>query len=116
MSWNPNNAGQGQWLRSSDGLRGALHDITEKIKTAAEFTAPVGDPASDPHPGLYRDSFRTEVEVGKPVKGPDRLIGRVYNDAPHAAAVEYGYSGRSGSPGRNAHHTLARAVEASKET
>jgi hypothetical protein len=115
MSWNPNDSGQGEFLRSSDGLRSALSGVVERIKSVAEATAPVGDPASDPHPGQYRDSFRTEVSVGRPAKGQDRLIGHVYNDAPHAAAVEYGYSGRHDSPGRNAHHTLTYAIQAARE-
>jgi hypothetical protein len=113
--WKPSDAGQGEFLRTQAGLREALHTITEKIKVSAESAAPVGDPASDPHPGQYRDSFRTEVEVGRPAKGQDRLIGHVYNEAPHAAAVEYGYSGRADSPGRHAHHTLANAIEAARE-
>lgn len=113
--WKADDRGQAEWLQSSPELRAALGEIVGKIRSAAESTAPVGDPASDPHPGMYRDSFRTDVSVGKPVKGVDRLIGHVYNDAPHAAAVEYGYSGRSDSPGRNAHHTLTRAIDAARE-
>jgi hypothetical protein len=115
MSWQPDDRGQGEFLRTQDGLRDALHGIVEKVKSVAEATAPVGDPASDPHPGEYRDSFRTEVQVGRPARGQDRLIGHVYNDAPHAAAVEYGYSGRSKSPGRSAHHTLTYAIQAARE-
>ena len=114
-SWKPDNSGQARWLQSSSGLRSGLEAIVEKIKETAEATAPVGDPASDPHPGLYRDSFHADVTIGKPVKGVDRLIGRVTNTAPYAAAVEYGYTGRSKSPGRNAHHTLTRAIDSAKE-
>lgn len=112
--WQINSHGQGEWLRSSPELAAALHRIVDTIKDVAEATAPVGDAASDPHPGEYRDSFRTDVSIGRPVKGSDRLIGHVYNDAPHAAAVEYGYSGRHDSPGRNAHHTLTRAIDAAR--
>lgn len=113
--FNPDSRGQAEWLQTSPELRSALEGVVEKIKAAAEATAPVGDPASDPHPGMYRDSFHADVSVGKPVKGVDRLIGHVSNDAPHAAAVEYGYSGRSDSPGRNAYHTLTRAIDAARE-
>lgn len=110
--YTPDNAGQSEWLRSSAELRAVLQSKVDRAKGFAETIAPVGDPASDPHPGEYRDSFTSGVRVGKVAKGPDRLIGHVTNEAGHAAAVEYGYSGRSGSPGRNAHHVLTRAIDA----
>lgn len=108
-------AGMQEWLATSPELDGVLHRVVEAIKGYAEATAPVGDPASDPHPGMYRDSFRTDVHVDRPAKGSDRLMGFVYNDAPHAAAVEYGYKGRSKDPSGSAHHTLTRAIDAARE-
>jgi hypothetical protein len=84
--------------------------MAETVKTKAEASAPVGDAASDSHPGEYRDSFVASVEVRKPAKGPERVTGAITNAAAHAAAAEYGFSGRHDSPGRSAHHTLSRAL------
>lgn len=109
MTWIPDDRGQREFLLSPE-LAAAMLKMAETVKARAEATAPVGNPASDPHPGEYRDSFHATVEVRKPIKGPERVVGVITNDAPHAAAVEYGYSGRHDSPGRHAHHTLSRAL------
>lgn len=107
-------AGMQEWLATSPEIDAMLHKVVDAIKGYAEATAPVGDPASDPHPGMYRDSFHADVRIDKPAKGSDRLMGFVSNDAPHAAAVEYGYKGRSKKPGGSAHFTVTRAIDAAK--
>ncbi|MEU1074294.1 MULTISPECIES: HK97 gp10 family phage protein [unclassified Streptomyces] len=65
----------------------------EKIMSAAQQHAPVGDPDADPHPGLYRDSFEVHTHVknapfhGKPAL---RAGAIVVNTASYARSVEYG--------------------------
>ena len=61
----------------------------------AEELSPVGNPASDPHPGLYRGSWvvvsgtKSVSYRGRPTKRP---YGRLMNTARYARDVEYGTS------------------------
>lgn len=96
--------GVGQLLRSpmveAEMLRRA-----EVIKGVAEAISPVGEAASDPHPGLYKSSWRATVEqkaVGRSRK--KRPVGVVSNSAPYARWVEYG------TERVHAHHVLLRAA------
>lgn len=77
----------------------------EAVKTAAESLAPVGDPASDPHAGRYRDSFRVESGTAGGVHG-DRAYATVSNDSPEAVYVEFGTERQA------AQHVLTRALDA----
>ncbi|MFB7823882.1 hypothetical protein [Streptomyces hydrogenans] len=65
----------------------------ERMQSFAESVSPVGDPAEDAHPGLYRSSFKT-MPIFKDVrfKGrpTSRAGARLLNVAPHAWRVEYG--------------------------
>lgn len=120
----PNSRGLGELLRS-EGMKNHVEHIANKIADAARSASPVGNAASEwydqaghPPPGTYRDSWSVSVDekVGTSDAGPNiRARATVRNSAPHAAAVEYGYSGRKDSPGRNAHHTLTRAIDAARE-
>jgi hypothetical protein len=88
-------------------IKAALEAITEKAKGIAE-----GLSQDFRVTGEYADSFETSVEVESVAKGSDRLVGRLTNTAPYAAAVEYGYEGRADEPGQSAHHVLKRTLEA----
>jgi hypothetical protein len=67
----------------------------------------------DPDHVHYADSFETSVEqryVGE-AEAP-RVSGRLTNTAPHAAAVEWGYKGRSDAETSEAHRVLGRTLAA----
>lgn len=73
----------------------------EKVKAFAEAIAPVGDPATDPHSGRYKESF--SVESGVEGEGRHRrAFGRVINSSPDAVLVEY----------VNGDHVMSRALDA----
>ncbi|KDQ65762.1 hypothetical protein [Streptomyces sp. NTK 937] len=68
-------------------------DAAVRIMHSAEGFSPVGDPAEDRHPGLYKASFSVEpVFRNIPFRGKPRMRhgAMVVNTAPHAKAVEYG--------------------------
>ncbi|MCW2898489.1 MAG: hypothetical protein JWO67_754 [Streptosporangiaceae bacterium] len=109
----PSHSGFGEFLRGHE-LQGEMRKRAERIAAAAESIAPEGPPG-DKHRGEYRASFEVTSGVIQDVKGGLRAYGRVRNSAPHAAAVEYGYGGRSGVAGKSAHHVLGRAIDAAKE-
>lgn len=99
----PNRANLGEMLRS-DFMRAAMEARAQRIKSFAEALAPVGDPATDPHPGLFRSSFHvTSTNRGGPNR--DRAEATVTNDAPYAQWVEFGTSRKRG------HHTLLAAAK-----
>ena len=75
----------------------------ERVAARAEATAPVGDPATDPHPGRYKASFRVESGRHGGYRH-DRAYGRAVNDAPENFIVEFGTSRQA------AHHTLRNAL------
>lgn len=75
----------------------------ENVKAAAEASAPDATPV-----GVgYKYEFR--VESGIREGDSRRAFGRVVNDSPHAAFVEFG--GRSTPK----HRTLGKALDAAKE-
>jgi hypothetical protein len=96
--------GLGELLRS-DMMQAEMRARAEKVKALAEQTAPVDE--TGPHPGRYRDSFR--VTSGVRLGRNRRAYGRVENDSPEAFWVEYG------SVHNEAHHTLARALDAARD-
>jgi hypothetical protein len=102
----PNARGWAEIAQSPE-LRRALTEVGEKAKAYAESISPY-DPTPDDE-GHYRDSFRLEPgEVS--FRGIPRAMIRLYNDAPYAAAVEWGYEGRAAEPRIDAHHVLGRTL------
>jgi len=91
-------------LLKSDGMRAAMRERAERIAARARAIAPVGDAASDPHPGEYRDSITVADTTTGGARG-DRAAASATAAAPHARLVEY-------QPDRNgqAHHTMYRAA------
>lgn len=80
-------------MLSQPGMRAVVLVRAHEMLPIAVALSPSGDPATDPHPGLYRRSWR--VEYGdKPVKfhGVKRMrpYARLVNTAPYAQRVEYG--------------------------
>lgn len=98
--------GIGEMLVSPD-MQAAMLKVARKIKDLAEATAPVGDPATDSHAGQYKASFRIESGVRR--RRTSRAYGRVINDSPEAAVVEWG------TTEQEAHHTILNALTAARE-
>lgn len=73
--------GIGQML-NSDFVQDAMVDRAEKIKTYALTISPSSS-------GQYRESFTIYRNRGF-VSGGVRAYARLYNEAPYAAALEYG--------------------------
>jgi hypothetical protein len=111
--YKPSHSGLGELLRGVE-LQQEMRRRAEKIKEAAEVTAPVGPP-SDPHRGLYKASFEVDSGVMRDVQGNLRAYGKVTNTTDYAVAVEYGTGGRAVEPAKSAHHTLTRAMDFAKE-
>ncbi|MGW2514695.1 hypothetical protein ACWC0A_36025 [Streptomyces scopuliridis] len=85
-------SGMGKML-SMPWLQAPCLAAAEEIKTVAQSIAPVGDPAEDRHPGLYKASFTVVPHTKNvPFRGKPRLRtgARLLNTAPHAAIVEFG--------------------------
>lgn len=112
-NFNPDPIGLGEFMRTEPKLASHLEAVVGRMKDFAEAIAPVG-PEGDPHRGEYKASFHTDVRVDKPFKGEPRLMGFITNDAPHAAAVEYGRGGRSKHEGDSPHHVMTRAIDAAR--
>lgn len=94
------------------GVRKALAEVAEKGKAYAESISQGFRREANPE-DVYADSFEvkeTTVEFGGAHPGP-RAAVEVRNTSGHAAAVEYGYKGRSGEPGSSAHRVLGRTLE-----
>lgn len=89
--------GIGRMIRSPE-MRAEMRRRAEKVKAAAEATAPVDS-------GEYKASFKVTSGARGGFR-KDRAYGRVTNTAPHAFYVEYGTSST------RAHHTLRRALRA----
>jgi hypothetical protein len=98
--FNPDFRGLGELLRSQE-MQTAMRATASKIAEAARATAPVDS-------GEYRDSF--EVSSGVRESPSRRAYGRVINETPYAASVEFGNS--QGSP---AQHVLGRSIDAAKD-
>lgn len=94
--------GVGQLLRSPM-VEGEMLRRAHVIKGVAESTSPVGDPAHDPHPGLYKASWHVS-STRRGGRRRDRATATVYNTAPYGAVVEFG---TERFPGR---HVLLRAA------
>lgn len=90
-------SGIGRMIRSPE-MQAEMRRRAEKVKRAAEATAPVDS-------GEYKSSFQVTSGARGGVR-KDRAYGRVTNSVPHAFYVEYG---TSKTP---AHHTLRRALSA----
>lgn len=99
-TFNPDHPGVGQMLRA-DFMERAMVAVAERIKAAAEVTAPVSE--HDAHPGRYKASFHVKSHA-RGGATHDRAEAIVSNDAPEAIFVEYGHHGRE------PYHTLANAA------
>ncbi|OKI19313.1 hypothetical protein [Streptomyces sp. CB03911] len=80
-------------LLQSPAVQLATAKAAERMKPIAESIAPVGDPATDPHPGQYKASFVVQpATVNVPFRGKPRLraASRLVNTARHATKVEFG--------------------------
>ena len=82
----------------SGALAPGLHREAEQLRAAAAAAAPRGLTDN------LADSYKVETTKA-PLRpgGPVRDVGRVYNDAPHALAVEFGHRNRAGKPVPGAH-------------
>lgn len=99
-------AGIGEMLRSPE-MQDAMRQLAEKVKTRAEATAPVGDPATDPHSGRYKASFT--ITTGIQHRKTSRAYAEVSNTSPEALTVEYGDGDDQG------YHTMLNALSAVNE-
>lgn len=95
-------AGIGKMLRSKE-MQAGMREFAEKAKDAAVQLAPVGDPATDPHAGRYKESF--VVSTGIQRRTTSRAYADLMNTSPEAADVEFGTSDQDG------HHVLLRSLE-----
>ena len=94
------------FLRSG-ALAPALLKEAEQLRAAAAAAAP----RSATNRGTrLADSYKAETTKA-PLRpgGPVRDMGRVYNDASHALAVEFGHRSRAGNPVPGA-HTLGKLI------
>lgn len=103
-TYRPSYSGIGELLRA-EFLQAEMARRAQKVKAAAEATAPDAPPLGEG----YKYSFRVMWGVKTSAKGTRRAFGRVVNDSEHAIDVEYG--------GQNtpAHRTLGRALRAAKD-
>ena len=88
----------------SGALAPGLHQEAEQLRAAAAAAAPRGLTDN------LADSYKVETTKA-PLRpgGPVRDVGRVYNDAPHVLAVEFGHRSRAGNPVPGA-HTLGKLI------
>ncbi|MFJ9694947.1 hypothetical protein [Kitasatospora sp. NPDC101183] len=80
-------------LLQRPGVQQATAEAAQRMLRIARFLSPVGDPAADPHPGQYRESFEVRPIIKNvPFRGKSRMRAgsRLVNTAGHARAVEYG--------------------------
>ncbi|WP_172121311.1 HK97 gp10 family phage protein [Actinomyces faecalis] len=93
-----------QALLVSSGMRAAMLAAAQEVAQEASRTAPSRS-------GALAGSYRTESATARvrTRRGgvSERAAGRVLNDSPHAAAVEFGHAGPGGAPVAGA-HTLGR--------
>lgn len=90
-------------------VRAALAAEAERAKSIA-----VGLAQEFRVTGEYADSFEVTddtIDWTGEYPGP-RAAARLTNTAPYAAAVEWGYEGRSDAPSSSAHHVLKRTLDA----
>lgn len=93
----------------SGALAPGLHKEAAQLRAAAAAAAPRGLTDS------LADSYKAETTKA-PLRpgGPVRDVGRVYNDAPHALAIEFGHRSRTGKPVPGAHTLRALLGSRSK--
>lgn len=103
--YNPSYRGLGELLRSPE-MEAEMRRRAEKIKVAAEASAPVYTPGT--HPGRYKAAFTITSERRGGAR-KDRAAAYVVNDAPEALYVEYG------TRNNPAHHTLLKALDAARD-
>ena len=103
----PNFAGFDALARGPE-VRGILEAKAEEAKAVAEGIAETF--RSDRNHVHYADSFTVETgtETGG---GKTRVYADLRNTAGHAAAVEWGYKGRSADDTSSAHRVLGRALD-----
>lgn len=90
-TFRPSYKGIGEML-NAEFMRQAMLNRAEKIATLAGATAPVYEGTDTEHePGRYKRSFKASAGTHGGVHH-DRAYGRVENDAPEAAIVEFGNS------------------------
>lgn len=85
-------SGLGRMIRREEMQRPCLR-AAEKIRVAAEANSPVGDPAEDVHPGLYKRSFvigKTTKNVPFQGRPAIRHIALVINRTSYGLKVEFG--------------------------
>lgn len=113
-NFKPNDAGFKE-LANGEEMKAVMLEIAEKGKTIAEgLSADIRSDNNDPRHEHYQDSFyadTTTVEFAGENPGP-RVAGVVGNTRPYAAAVEYGYKGRSADESSDAHRVLGRTLAA----
>ena len=94
------------FLRSG-ALAPALLKEAEQLRAAAAAAAPR---SSSDKGGHLADSYKAETAKASLYQGgPVRDVGRVYNAARHALAVEFGHRSRAGNPVPGA-HTLGKLI------
>lgn len=82
----------------SGALAPGLHKEAEQLRAAAAAAAPRG--LTDNLADSYKvETTKAPLRPGAPV----RDVGRVYNDSPHALAVEFGHRSKTGKPVPGAH-------------
>lgn len=103
----PNDAGLQAFLRSP-GVIAGLQEVTHKGKAIGE-----GLSQNFRVSGEYAAGFETRIlfKVLPGTSGP-RAVGVIANTSDHAAAVEYGYEGRSGAETKKAHRVFGRILAA----
>jgi hypothetical protein len=100
-SYSGNLAGVNALLNSPMVSEMLLKKATEVMERAKDI-APVGDPATDPHSGRYRNGFRVEVRYNALRRRPEAVV---INDSPEALMVEKGTSNNE------PFNVLARALD-----
>lgn len=82
IRFEPDPRGVTQMLMSSK-MQDAMVEVAESAAAYARSISPVDS-------GTYRDSFDVERAEFSTTRGGTRKGARLVNDAPHAAAVEWG--------------------------
>ncbi|MEU8136581.1 HK97 gp10 family phage protein [Streptodolium elevatio] len=101
-----------QRLLQSPQMEAGVRVHAERLKRVAESVSPVGSPPEDEHPGLYQRSWKIDTgrwRVLSPRYGPHPIVEiTVYNDAPHALALEFGTKHMA------AQHVAQKAIDAAR--
>jgi hypothetical protein len=100
-----NEAGLQAWANGPE-IQDSMVRIAERGKRVAE-----GLSEDFRETGEYADAFEVRP-VTVVVKGKSRAAAELRNNSGHAAAVEFGYGGRAGAPGRTPHRVIGRTLDA----